>query len=129
MVWVRNMSDKHVRNEIRQIVLPSVIAGIVAMLILVVGVWQSPAVAVRAGYHDYWFFRQFYDVEQIGNQQMRWSQPTSVVRIPTVHGDAAVVSLWLLNGRPGGTPAQQIRFSAPTMAPLDGIVTGWQLRR
>ena len=129
MVWVRNMSDKHVRNEIRQIVLPSVIAGIVAMLILVVGVWQSPAVSVRAGYHDYWFFRQFYDVEQIGNQQMRWSQPTSVVRIPTVHGDAAVVSLWLLNGRPGGTPAQQIRFSAPTMAPLDVMVTGWQLRR
>jgi len=129
MVWVRNMSDKHVRNEIQQIVLPSIIAGIVAMLILVVGVWQSPAVSVRAGHHDYWFFRQFYDVEQIGNQQMRWSQPTSVVRIPTVHGDAAVVSLWLLNGRPGGTPAQQIRFSAPTMAPLDVIVTGWQLRR
>ena len=99
------------------------------MLILVVGVWQSPAITVRAGHHDYWFFRQFYDVEQISNQQMRWSQPISVVRIPTIQGSAPVVSLWLLNGRPGGTPPQQIRFSAPTMAPLDVIVAGWQLRR
>jgi Glycosyltransferase family 87 len=129
MVWVRNMSDKDRRNKIQQIVLPSIIAGIVAMLILVVGVWQSPAITVRAGHHDYWFFRQFYDVEQIGNQQMRWSQPTSVLRLPAIQGRETVVTLWLLNGRPGGTPAQQIRFSAPMMAPLDVIVAGWQLRR
>lgn len=122
------MIDKRMRNEIRQIALPSVIAGILAMLILVVGVWQSPAAMVRAGDHDYWFFRQFYDAELIGDQQMRWSQPTSVLRIPTVQGSATVVSLWLLNGRPGGTPPQQIRFSAPIMPPLTVPVAGWQVR-
>ena len=128
MVWVSNMIDKRMRNEIRQIALPSVIAGILAMLILVVGVWQSPAAMVRAGDHDYWFFRQFYDAELIGDQQMRWSQPTSVLRIPTIQGSATVVSLWLLNGRPGGTPPQQIRFSAPIMPPLTVPVAGWQVR-
>ena len=122
------MIDKRMRNEIRQIALPSVIAGILAMLILVVGVWQSPAAMVRAGDHDYWFFRQFYDAELIGDQQMRWSQPTSVLRIPTIQGSATVVSLWLLNGRPGGTPPQQIRFSAPIMPPLTVPVAGWQVR-
>lgn len=123
------MHDTRFANETQQTALHIVLAGVVALLLLWVGAWQSPAVTVVAGQNDYWFFRQFYDVEQINNQRMRWSQPTSRLRLPTIHGNATVVSLWLLNGRPGGTPAQQLRLIAPTMPPLDVTVAGWQVRR
>ena len=123
------MHNKRRTNEIYQIATDIGIAGVVAMVLLWVSVWCAPAVTVRAGDHDYWFFRQFYDAESIGDLRMRWSEPTSVVRLPTVQSTDTVVSLWLLNGRPGGTPPQTLRLSAPHMTSLDVAVEGWQLRR
>jgi hypothetical protein len=123
------MHNKRRTNEIYQIATDIGIAGVVAMVLLWVSVWCAPAVTVRAGDHDYWFFRQFYDAESIGDLRMRWSEPTSVVRLPTVQGTDTLVSLWLLNGRPGGTPPQTLRLSAPHMTSLDVVVEGWQLRR
>jgi hypothetical protein len=123
------MHNKRRTNEIYQIATDIGIAGVMAMVLLWVSVWCAPAVTVRAGDHDYWFFRQFYDAESIGDLRMRWSEPTSVVRLPTVQGTDTVVSLWLLNGRPGGTPPQTLRLSAPHMTSLDVAVEGWQLRR
>jgi len=123
------MNDRRWINEIRQIASSIVLAGGLALLILWVAVWQSCTVTVRAGSHDYWFFRQFYDAESISGQQMRWSQPSSLLRLPAIQGRETVVTLWLLNGRPGGTPAQMLRVTAPQMPALDVVVEGWQLRR
>ena len=86
------------------------------------------AMTVVAGTHDTWYVRQWYDPEQIAGRTMRWSAPQASVTFPAMRTGFHVAELWLLNGRPNGTPAQLVTVTGATPA-LRIAVEGWQMRR
>ena len=107
------------------------IIWVLVPLVILVGMAvaiPTSALTVGAGTHDAWYVRQWYDPEVIGERTMRWSEPQASLTLPAMRAGFHVAELWLLNGRPSGTPAQVVTVAGASPA-VAIAVEGWQLRR
>lgn len=101
---------------------------LVAMLVCAF-LFMRSTITVNAGVHDTWYVQHWYAPEQIAGRAMRWSEPRATLVMPSMQAGWHVAEVWLLNGRPNGSPAQMVTLRSAHLAPLTVTVAGWQLRR